>query len=121
MPPRLRTARPLPRRSSANTLPPTFRAISWVFTGGSLDGSRTYYSAHRAIEPEAQLKRELERTRALGYDLMGAHLGTLEPGKLADLVAVEGNPLVDIDDLWRTRFTMLNGVVYDRASLLRRP
>jgi imidazolonepropionase-like amidohydrolase len=36
-------------------------------------------------------------------------LGTVEPGKLADLIVVEGNPAVDIADLQRLRRVMLNG------------
>ncbi len=46
-------------------------------------------------------------------------LGTLEAGKLADLVIVDGNPPVNITDLRRTRYTIKDGVVYDMASLLR--
>ena len=46
-------------------------------------------------------------------------LGTLEAGKLADLVIVDGNPLKDITDLRRTRYTIKDGVVYDIDTLLR--
>jgi len=38
-------------------------------------------------------------------------LGILEPGKLADLVVVEGNPLEDIDALTRIRLVILDGEV----------
>ena len=34
---------------------------------------------------------------------LGADLGTIEPGKLADLVIVDGNPLNGITDLRKTR------------------
>lgn len=37
-------------------------------------------------------------------------LGTIEPGKLADLVLVEGNPLADLGAMRRVRAVMLNGV-----------
>ena len=41
------------------------------------------------------------------------HLGTLEPGKLADLVAVPRNPLDDISVLYNgIDFVMQNGIVY---------
>src|SRR5207249_9792622 len=34
----------------------------------------------------------------------GADLGSIEPGKLADLVAVDGNPLANIRELRRVKF-----------------
>ena len=39
-------------------------------------------------------------------------LGTLAPGKYADLVAVDGDPTKDITELERIRFVMKGGVVY---------
>ena len=40
------------------------------------------------------------------------NFGTLEPGKLADIVAVKGNPLTDISELTRVTFVMKGGVIY---------
>src|ERR1700688_658678 len=39
-------------------------------------------------------------------------VGTIEPGKWADLVAVSGDPLKDISELSRVKFVMKAGVVY---------
>jgi imidazolonepropionase-like amidohydrolase len=39
-------------------------------------------------------------------------IGTIAPGKLADLVAVRGNPLADVTELERVAFVMKDGVVY---------
>jgi len=38
-------------------------------------------------------------------------IGTVEPGKFADIVAVSGDPLKDITELQRVRFVMKGGVV----------
>ncbi|RTQ45245.1 amidohydrolase family protein [Hymenobacter gummosus] len=40
------------------------------------------------------------------------NLGALEPGKLADVVAVDGDPLQDVGALLRVRFVMKQGAVY---------
>jgi hypothetical protein len=45
-------------------------------------------------------------------------LGTLEPGKLADMAFVEGNPLERIEDTINVRMTMLNGVLYTPQKLM---
>jgi imidazolonepropionase-like amidohydrolase len=39
-------------------------------------------------------------------------IGTIEPGKYADLVAVAGDPLRDITELERVKFVMKGGAVY---------
>ena len=38
-------------------------------------------------------------------------VGTIEPGKLADIIAVSGNPLVDLSELERVMFVMKGGEV----------
>jgi len=45
---------------------------------------------------------------------MGDQIGTVETGKLADIVAVPGNPLDDITALERVGFVMKDGQVYKR-------
>ena len=51
---------------------------------------------------------------------LGSELGTIEPGKLADLVVVDGNPLVNISDIRKTRTVVKDGVVYQLEALLKR-
>ena len=41
-------------------------------------------------------------------------LGTIEPEKIADVIAVEGNPLEDIRMLRKVVFVMKEGEVYKR-------
>jgi len=40
------------------------------------------------------------------------NFGTIEPGKLADIIAVKGDPLADIGELTRVTFVMKGGVIY---------
>jgi imidazolonepropionase-like amidohydrolase len=42
-------------------------------------------------------------------------VGTLEPGKRADLIALDGNPLADVTALSRVALVMKDGVAYDHA------
>jgi imidazolonepropionase-like amidohydrolase len=41
-------------------------------------------------------------------------IGTIEPGKFADIIAVSGNPLSDISVMQRTSFVMKGGVVFKK-------
>ena len=54
-----------------------------------------------------------------GAEIVGVadDLGTIEPGKLADLVALERNPLDDIRATREVRFVMKNGALYRAATL----
>ena len=51
--------------------------------------------------------------KLLGWD---SQVGTLAAGKLADVVAVPGDPTADITALQRPTFVMKNGVVYKEAA-----
>ena len=51
--------------------------------------------------------------KLLGWD---NRVGTLAAGKLADIVAVPGDPLADIRAMERPSFVMKNGVVYKNAG-----
>ncbi|MBM3514743.1 MAG: amidohydrolase family protein [Alphaproteobacteria bacterium] len=51
----------------------------------------------------------------LGVD---KHLGTIEPGKLADLVIVDGDPLARISDLAKVHAVVSNGRYLPRADLM---
>ena len=51
----------------------------------------------------------------------GADLGTIEAGKLADVLIVDGNPIARITDIRRMRTVLKGGMVYERDALLRGP
>ncbi|MGH9943118.1 MAG: amidohydrolase family protein [Pyrinomonadaceae bacterium] len=44
-------------------------------------------------------------------------LGTIEPGKRADLIVVDGNPLESISHIRRTQYVVTGGVMYECARL----
>jgi imidazolonepropionase-like amidohydrolase len=43
--------------------------------------------------------------------------GTIEPGKLADLIAIDGDPLANISSTYKVKKVIANGRVYDAAEL----
>ena len=66
-------------------------------------------SAHEALRSAT-----LSGARYVGLD---KDLGSLEPGKLADLFVCEGDALADVARTRDVRYTMLNGRLYDAATL----
>jgi imidazolonepropionase-like amidohydrolase len=54
-----------------------------------------------------------------GAELIGVadRVGTLAPGKLADLLILDANPLSDIRNVRRVRTVVLGGVPHDRSTL----
>ena len=48
---------------------------------------------------------------------MSDHLGSIEPGKLADLIVLERNPLDAIENSDSVSMSIINGVVYDANSM----
>lgn len=63
---------------------------------------------------EALYTATLGAARVLGHD---AELGSIRPGKLADLVLIDGDPLADISSLRQVTWVMKGGVVYDVQAI----
>ena len=74
----------------------------WAMQSGGL-------SEHDALRVATALGAE-----AIGLD---GDLGSIEPGKLADLVVLEADPLDDIRNTNRIRYVMKNGRLYDADTL----
>jgi len=68
------------------------------------------YMVRYGMTPMAAIKS----ATSVGAQLLDQsdNFGTLEAGKLADIVAVKGNPLADISELTRVSFVMKGGVIY---------
>ena len=51
------------------------------------------------------------------YIGMNDHIGSIEPGKLADLIVIDGNPLTNIRDTEKVSHTMVNGRLFDAHTM----
>ena len=72
---------------------------------------------YAGLPPAAVLKAAtINGANALGIQ---ARLGSIEAGKLADLVVVNGDPVKDIKAARNIRFVIKDGVVHDPEALLR--
>lgn len=74
----------------------------WLLSQGGM-------SNHRVLRTAT-----LNGARTLALD---SQIGSLQPGKLADLIVLDGNPLEDIHNTNSVRYTMLNGRLYDSLSM----
>ena len=77
------------------------------------------WGINQAVEFPLMVKYGMTPAQALrsatagAAELLGVEkdLGTIEPGKLADIVAVPGNPLQDVTVLQKVKFVMKDGTV----------
>ena len=80
----------------------------------NLHGELTAYTMAGMSTFDAIKTATVNPAQALGLDA-----GTIEAGKLADLIVVEGDPLANIANLHRVRRVIANGRVFDSGQLLQ--
>ncbi len=85
-----------------------FGTDAGVFPHG--DNAKEFaYMVEGGMAPLAAIQTAtVNASRLLG---MEKELGTIEPGKLADIIAVAADPVADITELQRMKFVMKDGVV----------
>ena len=67
--------------------------------------------------PPADLLRAITINGYKAADVIGER-GPIKPGLYADLIAVAGDPLTDVDALRNVQFVMKNGMVFKRDGLM---
>jgi imidazolonepropionase-like amidohydrolase len=67
------------------------------------------YMVEAGMPPMVAIKSAtVEAAKLLGI----TDIGIIEPGKLADIVAIDGDPIKDIRKMKEIRFVMKEGIVY---------
>jgi len=104
------------RRAAGESLLRAHRAGVKVVFGTDAGHGNLWEEAHFAAQAGLNPRQILGALTRNGAELLGLEkeIGTLEVGKRADIVAVEGNPLEDVSALRRVRFVMKAGRVYVR-------
>ncbi len=88
---------------------------------GQLYGIDTHFELDLLVRSGFTPAQALEvgTIRGAWYHGLDRDLGSLEAGKLADLVILDANPLADIANAQKIRFVMKNGVLYDGTNAAR--
>jgi imidazolonepropionase-like amidohydrolase len=85
-----------------------------AFPGFALQRELELYVSAGIPAPKVLSLATLGAARIMKRD---GDLGSVAPGKLADLIVVDGNPAERISDIRRVSFVMKGGTIYDPASL----
>ena len=88
----------------------TFGTDAGVYPHG--DNARQFAKMVQWGMTPMQAVQAATTTAAKALGPLGADLGSIAPGKCADIIAVDGDPMSDITQLERVKFVMKAGVVY---------
>jgi imidazolonepropionase-like amidohydrolase len=100
------------RRAVAARVPIVFGsgATSHEIPHGKQANQFAYYDKWGLGPVGALQTAYLPAARMLNYDWDG-QIGTIEPGKFADVIAVAGNPTTDVSEMEHVKFVMKGGLV----------
>jgi imidazolonepropionase-like amidohydrolase len=109
---RLRLLEQAFRKAVAAGIPIVFGsgATSVAIPHGKQADQFVYYAKWGLTPAQALQTAYLPAARMLNYDWEN-HIGSIEKGKFADIIAVAGNPLADITEMERVKFVMKGGTV----------
>lgn len=81
---------------------------------GVVDHGKNYREVERFVELGIPNADALKMTTVNAADLLekSDELGTIETGKIADIIAIDGNPLETIEDIRNVVFVMKDGKVF---------
>jgi len=88
---------------------------------GTLHGPSVFREMELMVESGLKISEVLASATVNGAKTMGMEkdLGSIERGKLADLVVLNADPLGKVDNLSRAHRVLKGGKVYDPAELMR--
>jgi imidazolonepropionase-like amidohydrolase len=113
---RLRLLEQAFRKAVAAGIPIVFGsgATSPAIPHGKQANQFAFYAKWGLTPTQAIQTAYLPAARMLNYDWEN-HIGSIEKGKFADIIAVSGNPVADLSELERVKFVMKGGTVVKNA------
>ena len=102
----------LMNRAGVNLMAGTDLGVKWISSGQSLH-EEIGYLVDAGLTPMQALQAATRNPARF----LGVNAGTIEPGKLANLVLLDANPLEDIRNTKRIHGVVLDGKYFGRAQL----